>query len=374
MAQIFRDVYDLVVVGGGPAGCASALTAARLAPDAKILLLESGAYPRQKVCGEFITAEGMNILHAMGPGSDFIHNLINDGYNIDQTNITLPLASATITLNPPGTSISRNDLDWALWRHCIKLGIVCQQQLTVQRITQNGHFTLHTHDGALRARSVINAAGRWSRLNAMPSIPSRRAPWLGIKAHFNEDSPRSSVDLYLFRGGYCGVQPAGHNQVNVCAMLRADVATRLTQVFRLHPALEERSRAWTPASEILTTAPLLFQTPVAARDGIFQTGDAAGFIDPFVGDGITLALLSGRLAGAAVAEVLHGKQHLRAALVNYQEKYAQEVAPLFRRVAWLRKLLALPRALQLPALAALRLPWLAQVVVHHARPQRFALG
>ena len=54
--------YDLIIVGGGPAGCAAAITAARL--GAKVLLIERGHFPRHKVCGEFVSAESLAKVHA----------------------------------------------------------------------------------------------------------------------------------------------------------------------------------------------------------------------------------------------------------------------------------------------------------------------
>jgi flavin-dependent dehydrogenase len=55
--------YDLIVAGGGPAGSACAITAARL--GAKVLLLEKDRFPRQKVCGEFVSPESLGLLHGL---------------------------------------------------------------------------------------------------------------------------------------------------------------------------------------------------------------------------------------------------------------------------------------------------------------------
>ena len=70
----------------------------------------------------------------------------------------------------------------------------------------------------------------------------------------------------------------------------------MQDVFRQHPQLEERSRGWKQLSDPVSTSPLLFRSPAPERDGILMAGDAAVFVDPFVGDGISLALRSGALA------------------------------------------------------------------------------
>ena len=136
---------------------------------------------------------------------------------------------------------------------------------------------------------------------------------------FRRVSPLASVDLYFLDGGYCGVQPVnlrdGDEQtgrVNVCAMVRADVASTLPEVFDCHPGLQKRSRGWRPLSEPVTTSPLVFREPQPERDGILMAGDAAGFVDPFVGDGISLALRSGTSGGRVSDSVLCWKNFAAA--------------------------------------------------------------
>src|SRR5207244_3208632 len=107
------------------------------------------------------------------------------------------------------------------------------------------------------------------------------------KAHFTEAKPAQSVDLYFFPGGYCGVQPVNHSEINVCAMVRADVATTLSEVFKCEPHLFERSSGWQLLTEPVSTSPLNFGQSQPLEGSILLVGDAAGFIDPFVGDGIS---------------------------------------------------------------------------------------
>ena len=111
-----------------------------------------------------------------------------------------------------------------------------------------------TTAGEFEARALVNASGRWSNLNrrACRRGVAPQKKWLGLKAHFAEAFSEPSVDLYFFDGGYCGVQPvevSGENsnggRVNASAMVRADVASTLPEVFAQHPALLERSRNWT---------------------------------------------------------------------------------------------------------------------------------
>ena len=200
---------------------------------------------------------------------------------------------------------------------------------------------VHSESQHLRASSaplaVINATGRWSNLRSKQDDTVKLQPkWLGIKMYFAETSPRPSADLYFFDGGYCGVQPVAfrnsyseHGQVNACAMVRTDVASNLTQVFAQHPALAERAGRWRSLSNLVSTFPLFFRDPQPVRDNVLQVGDSAGFVDPFVGDGISLALRSGSLAGESLIPFFRGEASLEHASQQYCRVYQQRFARCF---------------------------------------------
>jgi len=106
----------------------------------------------------------------------------------------------------------------------------------------------------------------------------------------------------------------------------------------------------------LAASPLVFAPPDAEEDGVLLAGDAAGFIDPFVGDGISLALRSGAMAASALAEVWTGKKTIGEAAAAYRSQYERELRPLFRNAGWLRQLTSVPRVLHRPVMTALGLP------------------
>jgi flavin-dependent dehydrogenase len=380
-----KDQYDLTVIGGGPAGTAAAITAARA--GAKVLLLERGRFPRHKVCGEFVSAESLGLLSTLlGPA----HALLADDVRIAQARIFLDGRILSTRITPPAASIARFDLDEALWKSAIHSGVQAQEQTTVQQIMARqitvqqsadvGPFRITTSAGECATRAVINATGRWSNLNSAPNHASSeddslaREKWLGVKAHFAERSPSESVDLYFFDGGYCGVQPLamgsadGAGSVNACAMVRAEVARTLPEVFSRHPALRERSRKWQPLSEPVSTSPLIFRDPQPLDGNTLRVGDAAGFVDPFVGDGISLALRGGALAAEALIPFFRQETTLEAAAASYSASYEQQLAPVFRNSSRIRQALLLPKALRAPALFVMqRIPALTQHLVNMTR-------
>jgi flavin-dependent dehydrogenase len=119
--------------------------------------------------------------------------------------------------------------------------------------------------------------------------------------------------------------------------------------------------------EEVTTAPLIFEEPRPWRDGILRVGDAAGFIDPFVGDGITLALLSGELAAKCIAPVLNNGMALESAGLEYGAAYRARLAPLFKRANWLRKLIRMPRLARVATMRVMQFEPLMRYMVAGTR-------
>ena len=183
---------------------------------------------------------------------------------------------------------------------------------------------------------------------------------MGLKAHFSEPVSQPSVDLYFFEGGYCGVQPVAVSgeesdtgRINASAMVRADVARSLPGVFARHPALRERSRNWTVVSDPVSTSPLIFRNPRPERDGVLLAGDAAGFVDPFVGDGISLALRSGSLAAQCLKPFFACEASLPEAVLRYSQSYESSLLPVFRASSKIRRMLILPGYIRRPFLSIL---------------------
>ena len=342
-------IFDLAVIGGGPAGTCAAITAARA--GARVLLFERGRLPRQRVCGEFVSAESLGLLAGLLASS--APALLSGALRIPQARLFFDGHSVHAPIDPPAASIARFDLDFTLWQAAQQAGVSTRMETTVESVTGSGPFTLRTEAEELHARAVINASGRWSNLTpAGPDpLPDQKEKWLGLKAHFSEPSPQPSVDLYFFEGGYCGVQPvelpgAREGRVNACAMVRSDIARSLPEVFAQNAELRARASKWQPLMEPVSTSPLIFREPEPVENGVLMVGDAAAFVDPFIGDGISLALRSGALAAECLVQFFKSEISLAEAATQYERAYRNRLLPVYRNSSQLRRLLRLPRLLR----------------------------
>lgn len=344
-------IFNLAIIGGGPAGCSAAIVAAR--KGARVLLLERTRFPRQKVCGEFVSAESLELLQDLLT-NDFRH-LLTHSPRISNSRIFLDGSILEARIDPPAASIARFDLDAALWETCCVEGVEAHAETVVKSVEGNGPFRITAGEQIFEAEVVINASGRWSSFTS-PQARARntKEKWIGIKAHFYEPAAAPSTDLYFFEGGYCGVQPVtvstngSPTRINACAMVRSDVAIALPDVLELNPALRERSRAWKPAMEAVSTSPLVFHKPEPVQNTMLQVGDAAAFVDPFVGDGISLALRSGALAAECLQSFFRGESSLQQAAALYNDAYLEQLGRVFKVSSMLRGWLHWPRPIRRP--------------------------
>jgi flavin-dependent dehydrogenase len=338
------------------------------------LLLEQGNLPRDRVCGEFISSESMDQLR--WPLGSRAEALLGTAIAVPEVRFFSDGLVIRGELNAPGTSIARFDLDFALWQATTLSSIDGPLQVRVEKIEGDSPYRLLTNAGIFKARAVVKAVGRWSNLNAVVRDPGKdHRKWIGLKAHFYESNPHPSVDLYFFDGGYCGIQPASRvgfasgDRINVCAKVRADVAANLPAVFSRHPALSERSRNWQQLTTTVSTAPLIFRRPQAVEGRILHVGDAAGFVDPFAGDGISLALRSGALCANSLKGFVSESLSLDGAACLYRGAYAKEFLSIFGMSAKVRQIFfGLPRSLRWVVLsAAQRNPGMVTYFVRRTR-------
>lgn len=335
---------------------AAAISAQQSMPLARVLLLEAGSYPRHKVCGEFLSFEATSLLQDL-LGATFIPPI-----TINRIALHAGRAATNFRLRHPAFSISRYELDAMLWQRAQETGAECREHQRVLGIfaEEHGHV-VETRDGFFHARSVIDASGRWSELSRQ-TLPASKL--IGIKCHFEAATQRDqpTCSLYFFRGGYLGIQPISGTSLNASALVDARLYRDLPSV--LHAAgLSEAASRWRECFAPITCAPLRLGLADPVRNGVLCCGDAAGFIDPFAGDGMSLALHSGQLAARFAVEM--AKPPRSDLLAAYASAYRARFARAFRSAAWLRRFVFAPAWMQSAGVSAMRIPGFAMFA--HAR-------
>ena len=379
---------DLVVIGGGPAGASVAALAA--ASGAKTILIERDRFPRDKVCGEFLSAEGCAVLDRLGLLSTLTEIgampmdacLLADarGRSVTAPLPDLPRAGRT------ALGITRRVLDELLLNHAASCGVTVREQtVAVGPLLEDGRVTGITTrradtasaDETIGAPLVIAADGRRSMLQRAlhPEIgdplTTSKTSWFGFKVHFPDRTRGLSrrIELYVFDGGYAGLGPVEGGRLNLALIARVDALNAcgnsplrlFTERMLKNPLLQARLGDDRPGSAWKTIGPLRFNVRKPASHGAMFLGDAAGTIDPFSGEGMSNALRGAELALPFVIDALAAGGCAPKAADAWSHVWRDAFAPVTRRARLIGRIFQHPRPASV-AMGLLRLPQGARVL------------
>ncbi|QXD15894.1 FAD-dependent monooxygenase [Rhodocaloribacter litoris] len=307
-------VYEVVIAGGGPAGCAAAIALARAGRC--VLLLEKRRYPAHRLCGEFLSVEAAGLFERLGVG-EAVQRCRPHPIHAARL---VAADGASVRLALPGTALglSRYALDALLLDRARAAGAAVRDGVAATGITGglDGGFRVMTTAGPVRARVVLGAWGRRSRLDARLGRAFLRAnhPYVAFKAHFEGVMPGGIVELHAFPGGYCGLSRVEGGRVNACWIARDTVLRaaggRPDDMIRHTFGPQAMLAARFAALRRITPYEAVAQVSVAPREpfagDVCLLGDAAGMIAPLCGDGMAMALQSGLMAADLLPAFLDG--------------------------------------------------------------------
>jgi geranylgeranyl reductase family protein len=290
--------YDVAVVGGGPAGAAAALAAARA--GASTVLLERERLPRYKRCGGGLIGPSQAALAAAGLDLD---GLVRD--RVGRVTLTSRgRAGFTRAAEPFLPMVLRADLDAALVQVAADAGVEVRTGVTVTGYEQDrAGVRVHTRDGPVRAGAAVGADGSGSRAAAHVGVLCAQVD-LGLEAELpappgTDWSGRVLLDWGPVPGSYGWLFPKGdtvtvgvigdrRHAAGLRAYYRRFVASLGLDLAGARADGGHLTRVRAPASPLL-------------RGRVLVAGDAAGLLEPWTREGISFALRSGALAGAAAA-------------------------------------------------------------------------
>jgi flavin-dependent dehydrogenase len=369
---------DALIVGAGPAGAAAAILLAQA--GWRVMLVEQQRYPRQKVCGECMSAGSLGLLDELGVGALVRQRagpeLRRVAWMRGASVIVAELPACTQGPYPFGRALGRDHLDALLVERARGLGVEVCQPATLRSVRADdagfecviGSRARRDPGRSVRVSVVIDAHGSWeagplqqgSAAGGPPCIPHRASDLFGFKASFQGSTlARGLLPVLSMVGGYGGMVQAEDGRLTLACCIRRDL---LAQCRARSPGLsagEAVLRYLSSCRGVLAAVehaerlgPWYCVGPI--RPGIRSgspygplcIGNAAGETHPLIGEGITMALQSafllchtlaarapGRIDAAARREIHRCYRRAWRAAFERRVRFASAYAQLAMRPA-----------------------------------------
>ena len=355
----------IVVVGAGPAGASLAIRLAK--KNHRVVLIEREKFPRQKLCGEFISPECFRHFRELG----VFEKMFNaGGERISETVFYAPNGKSVsvptewFDKNEAGAlSLSRAEMDFQLLEKARNVGVEVLEETSVSNLlVENdtvGGVKVRASNNQLReiaADLTIDATGRAQILTKL-FVKSRVAKiqnpkskiqnrLVGFKTHLkNVNFERGRCEIYFFQGGYGGLSYVENNLANFCFLIKADAVKKhgsdaaqiienlVCQNKRAFETLENSA----PVHDWLAVSVDGFgRKDLNPAENLFAVGDAGAFIDPFTGSGMLMALESAEILAQAIAESSTAKQIAETYKLEHARKFRKRlfICSILRRAAF----------------------------------------
>lgn len=298
-----RQIWDIAVLGAGPAGACSALAALAAAPGATVLLLDRARFPRDKACGDGVAPHVLDVLDQLGAAD------VVDGWTpLRQLDLSRADRAVDGRMERPVWVIPRTIFDARLVAHAVTNGATLTRHHVRQLRRQDGVVLV---DGTVAARVVVGADGAYSVARAaLPRrVPRPRA--IVIRGYAPTIAERRGRQIIRYgerpQPAYAWSFDRGDGLSNVgYGELASRVGPRprtllLDQLDHLLPGTVRDGTSWRAHHLPLSGWGWGGEQP----DGpVLLAGDAAGLINPMTGEGIFYAVATGALAGRSAAEAL----------------------------------------------------------------------
>ncbi|MBV6640258.1 MAG: NAD(P)/FAD-dependent oxidoreductase [Cyclobacteriaceae bacterium] len=366
---------QVIIIGGGISGLTNAILLSR--NGLKVLLIEKNKYPFHRVCGEYISNEVI----------PFLENLRLFPTEIGPSDIkTLMLSSPSgkhleKELDLGGFGISRFRFDEFLAIEARKSGVEILENITVKEVKSAGDkFILSDGSEDFVADFVIGAQGKRSSIDKRldRDFLKRRSPYVGVKYHLKGNLADHTIALHNFDGGYCGVNKIEDEKFNLCYLVHREKVKKMGGVQQC----EERVLLKNPwLREIFENAEFLFEKPLIINEVAFSSkgliknrlmfsGDAAGTIAPFSGNGMAMAIRSAKFLSESILNHWDRKPDHDRIFNCYKDLWQKEFSSRISRGRGIQRLFGDTLFSELSVMSGRAFPFLLDPLIKmtHGRP------
>jgi menaquinone-9 beta-reductase len=325
---------EIIVLGGGLAGLIAAHQLARSGRE--VMLIEKKIYPFHRVCGEYVSNEVKPFLLKQGLFPAYASPAEINRFELSAINGQ----SAHVSLDMGGFGISRYVLDEFLYQKALQVGVAFRLNTQVEQLDYDeteGKFTLQLQSGqTLTCKHLIGAFGKRSKIDKSMerSFIQNRSDFIGVKYHIKADIDPNTVYLHNFPGGYCGVNKIEGDLYNLCYLgsresLRrnGDISVMEEKMLWQNPHLKRifrESEFVFDKPEVINEVNFSPKSPV--ENHLLMAGDAAGLITPLCGNGMAIAIHTGKLAAEAILKFKDQN--------SIEAEYSREWRKYFKQRLW----------------------------------------
>jgi menaquinone-9 beta-reductase len=326
--------YDVAIIGGGLAGLSASIIFAQ--QGYSVILFEKENYPYHKVCGEYISMESWDHLCSLGldlpaMGLPRINELVITSPNGKAFQTKLPLG---------GFGMSRHLLDHQLSQIAKANGVKVLEQTKVDAVDFDANFYLTTTGSTgqshFNSRICLGSYGKRSNLDIkwkrgfLDAQDKRLENFFAVKYHVKTDWPEHTIGLHNFKNGYCGISKIEKGSYCVCYISDAsnlryssgNIKLMEEKILFENPHLKKIFSEFEVEEGFpLTISQISFSNKSQVEKHLLMTGDAGGMITPLCGNGMSIALHTGKIAAEMGKEFLQGKMSREVMERHYQERW-----------------------------------------------------
>jgi hypothetical protein len=375
--------FEITIIGGGPAGSTTAIYLSDYGFN--VCLIEKKAFPRETLCGEFLSAEVMNNLKELNLFHEFLSlkpNPIKSFCFFNKNGKTI-----SSELNFSAFGLRRSVFDDFLLKTAIEKGTTVLQPAEVKSIYNSGKVFIIGTDYKNQKLNIKSdfVIGAYGKQNIMDKHLARNFTGIktrlnGIKFHVDKDYlkdfPQNEIHIYSAGNIYCGINIVDSNTATLCFLedrkqWNLSARNHLLELVKINksfnkifPAAFEDVIKELPA---YGTGNIFFGKRNLVEKGVFMVGDSAGVIAPLAGDGIGMAMDSAKI----LSEILYYKKSNHLSLDEtgslYSDKWNRNFSKRLKTAGFIQKMVLKDEFTDIAVSVIRRFPGMMNYFVHATR-------